>query len=361
LRSFFVMRRYMQRWGVAAVLAMLTAWGSASAALAVDTVKMIEGKPLVGTVNEMTPTEITLQQGALGNKVPVNEIALILFEGEPKDLANGRNLYAAGRYAEALPLLSRIDLESLKRDEIKQDAEFYKAITSARLALSGSGSIAAAGKLLTAFDKNNPTSFHALETAEALGDMFGALGKYDQAEKYYAKLAAAPWPDYKMKAGVATGRALLAQKKFDEAQQKFVEVEAMDTKGKQADRHRAAASLGKAAVTFGKGKPEDAIKETEDLITKTEEEDADLYARAYNLIGNCQLAAGKKKDARTAFLHVDLLYAGVADQHAEALYQLSKIWAELDHVDRANVAKRQLQQRYPNSPWAKKEAPAKSG
>ena len=353
------MNRYTQRLVAAAVLAMLLGFGSV--ARAVDTVKMIEGKPQVGTVNAMTPTEITLQQGALGNKIAVNEIALVLFEGEPKELANARNHFVAGRYAEALPLLNKIDLEALKRDEIKQDAEFYKAITSARLALGGSGSFAAAGKLLIAFDKSNPTSFHALEVAEALGDMFGTQGNYVQAEKYYAKLAAVPWPDYQMKAGVAIGRALLAQKKFDEAQQKFVEVEAMESKGKQADRQRAAASLGKAAVTFGKGKPADAIKETEDLILKTEEEDADLYARAYNLIGNCQLAAGKKKDARTAFLHVDLLYAGVADQHAEALYQLSKLWAELDHADRANVAKRQLQQRYPNSPWTKKDAPPKSG
>jgi tetratricopeptide (TPR) repeat protein len=349
----------MLRIAVAAGLAWVL--GCGSLALAVDTVKLIEGKPMVGTVNAMTPTEITLQQGALPSKIAVNEIVTILFEGEPKDLANARNLYLNGRYAEALPLLNRIDLESLKRDEVKQDAEFYKAMSSARLALAGSGSFATAGKLLLAFDKANASNFHALDVAEVLGDMFSTQGRYDQAEKYYAKLDAAPWPEYKMKAGVAVGRALLAQKKLDEAQQKFVEISAMDAKGKLADQQRAAAELGKAAVTFAKGKPEDAIKEAEDVILKTEEEDPELFARAYNLIGNCQLAAGKKKEARTAFLHVDLLYAGVADQHAEALYQLSKIWAELDHVDRANVAKRQLQQRYPNSPWAKKESPAKSG
>ena len=67
------MRRPMLRIATVASLAWML--GGGSLAWAVDTVKLIEGKPMVGTVNAMSPTEITLQQGALPSKIAVNEIA----------------------------------------------------------------------------------------------------------------------------------------------------------------------------------------------------------------------------------------------------------------------------------------------
>ena len=88
--------------------------------------------------------------------------------------------------------------------------------------------------------------------------MLLAVGKFDNAEAYYAKLAAAPWPDYRMRAGVLTGRALVAQKQYDKALAKYDEVLDIDAEGKQAEKQKLAASLGKATALAGSGKNEEA-------------------------------------------------------------------------------------------------------
>ena len=55
-----------------------------------------------------------------------------------------------------------------------------------------------------------------------------------------------------------------------------------------------------------------------------------------------------------AFLHVDSLYFGVPEQHAEALANLSTLWKDVQKGDRAAQALEQLKERYPNSRWAQK-------
>jgi len=105
----------------------------------------------------------------------------------------------------------------LKRDEIKQDVEFYRAILMARLALAGSGSVKDAGKHLFDFDNLRKNNYHFLEASAALGDLLVATGKVDKAEPYYARLAATPWPEYRIRAAVLMGRALEAQKQYDKS------------------------------------------------------------------------------------------------------------------------------------------------
>ena len=93
---------------------------------------------------------------------------------------------------------------------MQQDVEFYKALCSAKLALGGSMKIVDAGRMVKSFADANPKSYHYLEASETVGDLLVALGQYPQAAEYYARLENAPWPDYKMRAGVASGRALLS-------------------------------------------------------------------------------------------------------------------------------------------------------
>src|SRR5262249_44116677 len=152
-------------------------------------------------------------------------------------------------------------------------------------------------------------NFHYFDACETVGDLLVALGKYSEAESYYAKLAAAPWSDYKMRATLQMGRALVGQKQYDKAQAKFDEVLAMTADGKEAERHKLSASLGKASALAGAGKTDEATKMVNEMIAKADPENAELHARAYNILGNCYLAAGKKKEALLAFLHVDLLYS----------------------------------------------------
>ena len=87
----------------------------AGSALAVDTVKRTEGKPVAGTVDDMSSTEVTVTQNGIADKIPVNTIVWIQFESEPKDLTSARTRAAAGQYVEAEKLLSKVAEKGIKR------------------------------------------------------------------------------------------------------------------------------------------------------------------------------------------------------------------------------------------------------
>lgn len=321
---------------------------------AADRVRLIGGSQSSGELAEMSPTKVALQVGATKKEFPVNEIDSILFDDEPNELFQARIAVRGGRYDDALAMLSKIDAAGLKRPEIAKDVQFYQALAAARSALAGSGSIAEAGKRMFAFERANPTSFHYFEACQTLGDLLAGLGRFSDAESFYNKLGEAPWPEYKMRAGVLVGRALVNQKQFDPAAAKFDQVLAADAAGPQADAQKSAARLGKASALSGAGKTDEAVALVNDLIAQADPQDEELYARAYNILGSCYRAAGKKKEALLAFLHVDLLYARFGEQHAQALANLATLWAEVDKSDRAAQAKSLLEEKYPNSVSAAK-------
>ena len=333
-------------------LALLVGF-SGSRLAAADRVKHATGTQ-TGDITEISPTEIAVKLGATPKRFAVNVVDSVSFDGEPNDLAQARIAVHGGRYEDALAMLAKIDVDEIKRTEIVQDIEFFKALAAARLALAGSGNKTDAGRQLLAFEKAHASSFHYFETCEALGDLLAGLNKFDQAESFYAKLATAPWPDYKMRAGVLRGRALVSQKQYDLAAKQFDEVLAIDATGKDADRQKLAASLGKASALAGAGKSDEAIKLVESIIAKADAENLELHARSYIILGNCYKAANKKKEALLAFLHVDLLYSRFPEQHAEALANLATLWAEVDKADRAAQARNLLNEKYPHSAWAEK-------
>jgi tetratricopeptide (TPR) repeat protein len=320
-----------------------------------DTLKLIgEKQPHRGVVGEMSPTEVTLKEGPLEKKYPVNEIEWIAYENEASQLGVARRSLAGGKYSEAIAAVAKLTADDVKRPEIKQDAAFYRALATAQLALAGSASVAEAGKLLLDFEKANPRSYHSLAAYQAIGDLFASIGKYDQANVYYAKLARAPWPEYQMKADVAIGRALLGRKDYAGAIQKFDTAQKQPATGAAADSARLAAALGKASASAGQGNYDEAIKAIDEVIAKADAEDGELHARAYNAKGSALVAAGKKKEALLAYLHVDLLFSSYPEQHAEALSNLATLWKEVDQANRANQAAATLRQQYPSSRWVKK-------
>ena len=91
------------------------------------------------------------------------------------------------------------------------------------------------------------------------------------------------------------------------------------------------------------------------LIAENDTADTELFGRAYNALGDCLQRSNKPKDALMAYLHVDILFYGDSETHAEALYQLSKLWQVAKNQDRAAVAGNLLKQRYAGSVWAAKQ------
>ena len=80
-----------------------------------------------------------------------------------------------------------------------------------------------------------------------------------------------------------------------------------------------------------------------------------VMAQAYNAQGVCFLASDRPQDALIAYLHTSELFYQDPDTHAEALYQLSKLWDVVKKSGEANRARGLLRERYGDSVWAKKQ------
>jgi len=321
-----------------------------------DSVKTIKGM-LSGRLIGISPVKVDLEQSpssGTAKEIPVNEIITIFFEGESGDLREAKKHVLIGHFVEALAELDRIKADATAREEIKQDIEYYKALCSARLALAGSGKISDAGRMMKSFVGSYPKSYHYFEGVEVVGDLLVNIQQYSQAAEYYSQLEKAPWGDYKMRAGVATGRALLAQGKNSEAMKEFDKILANDTIGNLADTQRAIAKLSKASVLIAMQRNDEAIKIAEEILQKTNPEDEQIQAHAYNVLGTAYRQTGRTKEALLAFLRVDLLYSNVLDAHAEALSNLADLWEQVYKPERAQRARKILEDQYKDSPWAKK-------
>jgi tetratricopeptide (TPR) repeat protein len=337
------------------VLTLVLSCAVGDAAVAYDRVKIGKGS-LYGEIVGMDSAKVELRQSSgngLVKQIPANEIQAIFYDGEPGDLRAAKNHVLAGRFAEAWTALKKID-KTPDRPDVVQDIEFYKALCASKLALAGNMKIADAGRMMKAFADANSKNYHYFDASEMVGDLLVAAGAYAPAAEYYARLDAAPWPDYRMRAGVASGRALLNQGKTEEALAAFDKVLATKAEGDSAQQQQLAATLGKAAALLALKKSDEAIKLVEAFLDKADPENAPLMARAYNILGTAQRQAGRNEEARLSFLRVDVLYASAHDAHAEALANLVDLWEKDHKTERANRTRKTLEERYPESPWAKK-------
>lgn len=92
------------------------------------------------------------------------------------------------------------------------------------------------------------------------------------------------------------------------------------------------------------------------MVKEAPADDTALQAETYLRLGDCQRLQGKSKDALLAYLHIDVLFPMEKSQHAEALFQLSKLWATVGQPSRADEARVKLESDYPNSSWTKQLA-----
>jgi tetratricopeptide (TPR) repeat protein len=241
------------------------------------------------------------------------------------------------------------------RAEIRQDIEFYTALANSRLALASreDQQLRDAGREMHGFVTANRRNYHYYEAIEVLGDLFAAVGRYDEAQTRYAALASTPWPEFKIRAGVLEGRALAAQGKHQEAIGRFDEALTLESDAAGVAEQRLAAMLGKATSQAELGQSVEAIGAVQDVIAAAEPEAVELQARAHNVLGLCHEKAGSSKEALYAFLYVDVLCSSVADAHAEALYHLIPLFQRAGRDEDSRRTREELLQKYPNSVWAK--------
>lgn len=307
-----------------------------------------------GRIAKMTAVAVTVERGSKSTDIPVTDILSVQFGDEPSELRQARSNARNGAHALAAQKLAQIGDNAVSNPYVQAEVAFYRALCSAKLALLGEADVATAGRDLAGFLKKYPQNYHYLQATELLGDLLTSAGRYGPAERYYTTLAKAPFPSYKVRAGVLLGRALQAQGKHAEALQRFEAALAITDDSAAGKTQRLAALLGKAVSLSATGKVDAGVKLVEQVLRDADPSEQRLLADAYNALGNCYLEAGKAKAALYAFLRVDLLFASEPEAHAESLFHLATLWEEAGRPAQAREARQRLRDRYAATAWAKR-------
>ena len=337
--------------GVVALLLLFAFAATAVAQSSSDRIRRRTGSD-TGKIIDMSALAVTISRGGVESEVPVEEIRGIRFAGEPSELNSARSAIGRGRLEDAVDILGKVDRSTLDRQEVVQELEYLWVEVRAKLALTGQGKLDEAIQQASDFLAKHRNSYHVSSAIELLGDLYLADGKQDQARRQYAKLAKAPAAYFQARSAILTGKLLQQAGKHAEALVRFQQ--ALDTAqgSPAADSLRLEATLHRAISQSASGDAEQATAAVKQIIAKADPQDITLLATAYNALGDCYLQSDRRKAARDAFLHVDVLFNSAADQHAKALYELSRIWEATGQRQRASDAKVRLQNEYSASRWA---------
>ncbi|QGJ69800.1 Hypothetical protein PBC10988_14870 [Planctomycetales bacterium 10988] len=327
-----------------------------TALFAADTIER-ENKPTIrGDIVSILREEVGIRAGGGEQKIPSGEITSIRFDGEPAEMNLARSAVESGRYDDALEKFTELQNQGFTgRAEpfLKQDAQFYIAISTAELAMAGARELSEAKTLLDQFVSDHRNSFHVLRAYETLGEVNAAMADYSAAEQAFGELTKSQQEYYKVRGLVAQGQALIQQGKASQAEQKFNDALQQSQGKEDLASLTKSAQLGKAGAMAASGQTKQAIQMVEELLNNSPE-DSQLYAKAYNTLGFCYAQSNQPKEAMLNYLKVDVLYPHVPQAHAEALYNLVGLWQEMDKSRYSQDAKASLMRLYGNSPWAKK-------
>ncbi len=313
------------------------------------------GAAVTGKIEEMTRDGVVIEVRGTNQKFATQDIARIVYEGEPQLLSRVKELVANGQIDTAVENFKKVDPKSISREESKKDFEFYKGYLQAYLALKGQGDPKVAANSLAKYEKENPQTIHYYDTVEQLGELAIALQRYDMAATYYKSLGTAPSPDAKFRSSYLVGKALLIQGKLAEAKTSFNEVISANATNPGAKKMQNMAKVSLIRCDAAdKAKAAEAEKNLMQMVMENDATDVPLMAHIYNALGDLARREGKNEQATLAFLHTDLLFASEGDAHAEALFNLSQLWGQVGDPQRAADAKARLQSQYGGTPWAKK-------
>lgn len=311
-----------------------------------------------GEFKSQTKEELVLMSGP-GNKqetkIPSNEIDRVEWDGEPASMKLARSAEERGNLQDALTKYQEVAPEvQAAQGNLKTDLEFLIARVTARLAKADPARIDEAIQKLEAYRAAHPNSFRYYDVLLLLGESYLAKEDYGKAEPAFKELEQAPWDDYKMASRIAQGRLLLRKDDVAGAQALFKSVADQPAKTDAEKARQYEARLGVATCHQRQGRFKEAADELDLIIKQAPATDTKTMGEAYLRKGDNLLAAGQKKDALLSYLHVDVLFSGEKNLHAEALYHLSNLWNEVAQPGRAAEARAKLTGDYPNSDWAKK-------
>ena len=345
------------KWIVAALVTVIVLGEGAPplGAQGRDIVYLTSGasRTVSGTIQSVTADEITIEtrNGATA-RITADEFERFNLTDDPPKMGGIRDRIRLGQLQQALDGLADIKVDDGARAIVTQDVEFYRAFATCRLAISGNADLAEAGRLMLAFARRHKDSIHFYSASETLGDLAVAIGKFDNAAKYYDQLQQAKSPGWRLRGNLLKARALQRMGDLQEAGRLYQQI-AHDSDSAQP-RMKSLAQVGLATTMAELGQAAAAVPILEDVILQNDPSDAELFARAHNALGACYRQLKQPEDAVLAYLYVDTLFSRDADAHAEALYYLSQLWPQVNKPQEALKSREMLKSRYAGTDWAKK-------
>jgi tetratricopeptide (TPR) repeat protein len=330
-----------------------------SPAVSADTVHIRgENAPLQGEITTVSKTELILKPRSKSKPpqtIPANEIERVRWHSEPAALNLQRNNEQAGRLQYALDGLIKLSKDArIASTNMRADLAFLIARITAKLALADETRLDEAISTLEAYRDAHPNHFRYFPALKLLSQLYVAKKDYRNAELIHEQLAAAPWPEFRLAARNFAAQAQLARGDVDGALATFDAI--IEETGNQdpGNIFRLQAMLGRAGCLQQSEQHAQALKVLTELIQAASTEQTKLQAEAYLRQGDSLRLLGRSKEAVLAYLHVDLLFVGEKELHAESLYRLAKLWPRVGRPDRAAEASGKLQETYSGGRWAKK-------
>lgn len=313
--------------------------------------------PLRGTITAETPTGVTIKATQAGKSeevaVPLNELIEVQYDGQPGlSLQSAELVERGGDFRRALELYQKAAAAG-PSGFVAAAVAFGQARTLAKTALTNPQRLDEAIQGLETFRTQHPqTRFH-YDLHEWLGRLQLEKGNASAAGTAFRELAAAPWPDYRLRAATWEGRVLLRAGNYEAAQAKFEEVAAAKATTEPEKLRQQEALLAKGECLLKLKKLDEAEALLRRVIDQAPPDHAEVQALAHNALGDALREAGRPKEALLAYLRVDLLYNTQKQAHARALYHAALLWDQVGRGPDAAEARDKLKRLYADSTWAK--------
>ncbi len=329
------------------VFACVWMLGVSSAEAQLDRVYDMNGENFSGAVVQSSKDGVQLDKGGITKPYEAGDILKIMFEGDPPQLTKAREFALSGQYNQALGELKKINIQVIARDIIKEDVDYYYAMSEAKLALSGQGEVDAAARRTLQFAQKYGNSWHFYDAGKLLGDLALASNNPEKALDFYRSLERAPSASMKIESKYLQGLTQLKMNKGPAAAADFDMVLGLKKQTTHTARLQTLSRAGKAVALAMQGNGDEAIKLTDELIKEMNPADVEIAARIYNARGASCEARDDTEGAILAYLHTHLMFSSQPDAHAEALKRLVELWPQVGKPERATQARQELQNRYP--------------
>jgi tetratricopeptide (TPR) repeat protein len=350
----------------ALLLLSAAALAALPAALA-DEIKLKTGRSIsdVEVVNESYESITYKIQGSVQEE-PAGNVVEVTYARQPIGFAEAQKAFERGEYARVIPDLER--LRTVREQWAKQYVEFWLA-EAKRATGDGAGATEEYGRLLKDFPK---TRFY-LKAKIGLGSLKLAAKDYAGAQKIFEDLVAEAkakklGDDAADEASFRLAQVLEMQGKAREAADRYDRVaQAADARGGSHAGALAKIAAARLKAAADASKADAALSTIENLLDGLDpsrlkpgaQPDWEALAAAWNAIGEVHEKKGDYQKALLAYLRValDPDLSKVASERPRALYGAIVAFQKTkgqDWQQRAESLKRELQEQYPNSPWAKR-------